>query len=173
MADSMRVHYAMTKARPSWDLLATCVVLVAACTLPGDDTGLQLPPCDCPNLVRVVESIEWVPGVTGRQTDNFGLDDRRGLQYSFDVADPSGEVQRLLGVFRDRGLPVEVYDQRGLPVEADSLIAGFGVSGPSYSVRVTSKDRWLWLDVGLVDSTPDEQADEVLQPVVEAMRQRD
>lgn len=161
----MRVRPARTPTQALCRFVAACAVLLGACVLPGDDRGLDFPPCDCPNLIRIVESIDWVPGMTGEQRDASASDDetRRGLIYEFDVDDAPEEVQRLQATLQ----------KHGLPVDEDIAIEGFTISESGYRVVISVLQGKLRVSVALVDSTPDEQADEILQPFVEAIGQRE
>jgi len=139
-------------------------LLLGACVLPGDDSGLPLPPCDCPNLIRVVESIEWVPGVTGRQSDASVLDDqsRRWVTLKFAAVEVTTEVQRLASALEDAGLPVA----------EDKALNGFTLQGSGYQLTVNEVDGALGVSVVLVNGTADEQAEEVLEPVINAIGSR-
>lgn len=143
---------------------AVGLLFLGACILPGDDSAKDLPPCECPNLVEVVESIEWIPSMTGEQVSATASDDqtKRSVRYEFDVADAPAEVQRLQALFVEHGLPVD----------EESVVGGFRVTGPGYGVVISELQGKLRVSVGLVDNTPDEQADEALQPVVTAVGQR-
>lgn len=165
MADSVSMRHAGTPGRALCGLLAACAILLGACVLPGDDSGMSPPPCDCPNLALIVESIDWVPGVTAEDRGGSASDDltRRGVIYEFDVADASQEVQRLQAIL----------EQHGLPVDEESSVGGFRVIGSGYRVVISVLQGKLRVSVSLVDSTPDDQADEILQPFVEAIGQRE
>lgn len=142
--------------------LIASLLLASGCVLPGDDSGLGLPPCDCPNLIQVVESIDWVPGVEGQQRDASASDDltSRGVVYEFDVADPETEVQRLKAKF----------EAQGIAIELDNAVQGFRVTGSAgYGVLASISHGKLRISVALLEGVPDEQAKEVLQPVVQAI----
>lgn len=146
-------------------LLTACLLFVVGCVFPGDDSGKDPPPCECPNLALIVESIDWVPGVTAEKRGGSASDDqtRRGVTYEFDVVDAPKEVQRLQAAL----------EQHGLPVDEESSVGGFRVTGRGYAVVISVLQGKLRVSVGLVDNTPDEQADEILQPFVEAIGQRE
>lgn len=149
--------------------LASPIALFVLVSYTGE--GRDLPACECPTLVGLVESIDWAPGVTGRQRNASASDDqtRRGVSYQFDVDDASSHVARLRLIFERGGWEIEPYRETAGE-------RGFTVGKPGYSVFVHEGGIFLpraeeafSVSVSLVDGVPDEQAGAVLQPVVEAV----
>jgi hypothetical protein len=143
----------------SFALIITLVL--TACTFPGDDRGMAPPPCECPNLERIVESIEWTPGIRGRQTSNSASDDqtRRSVTYEFAVNYVVKSVDRL----RD------LLDTANIKVEEDAAVGGFRASRPPGAIVIMSLDGKLLVNVGLIDRANDGDAEQVLQPFTEAI----
>jgi hypothetical protein len=135
-------------------------VVLTACTFPGDDRGMSPPPCECPNLERIVESIDWAPGIQGHQTSKSASDDqtRRGVRYQFDVVNAESEIDSLRVLF----------DQAGWVIE--DTTGGFKVNGPKYGVFISELNDKLRVSVALLDSASDAEAATILAPLVEAMK---
>jgi len=142
-------------------LAAVLIVLASsACIFPGDDGGMSPPPCECPNLERIVESIDWAPGARGHQTSNSASDDqtRRGVIYQFDVTDAESEIDSLRVLF----------DQAGWVIEETT--GGFKVNGPKYGVFISELNDKLRVSVALLDGASDTEAAAILAPLVEAIK---
>lgn len=127
--------------------------------------------CECPALVEVVESIDWAPGVSGRQTNASASErpTRRGVSYQFDVDDAAAHVTRLRLAFEEGGWEIEPYRETDRET-------GFTVAGSGYFVFVSEGGIFLpraeeafTVSVSLIDGIPDAQAGAVLEPVVEAV----
>lgn len=132
--------------------------------LPGDDSGLDVPPCECPLLIREVESIDWVPGVQGRQTDATGSDDgtARNVRRVFEVDDVATEVERLQ----------EALASTELAIEAAPSVGGFTARDDKVAIYVTGRDTTLRVSVTLWEGASDGDAPLLLEPVREVLGTR-
>lgn len=89
----------MRARKPNNFLILTLLgsVLYGGCVLPGDDSGLTPPPCDCPNLEAAVDSINWVSGLGVSTIEMSRGPEGLAIQYVWDVnlGDPSVDLVEL------------------------------------------------------------------------------
>jgi len=148
--------------RHSWRWCpAFLLVGLAACSLlPGTDP--PIPECECPILIAEVESIDWVPGVGGRQISGQREPDgsRPLVTYEFEVDDAATEVNRLGDALASAGFDIE--EDSGAVHARDARLR----------VTVHQPEGRLRITVTLLGEATDEQAPEILAPVKEAVGHR-
>lgn len=145
-----------------WPLpaMVSMFALLACSEIPFPGVDTPLPECECPILIAEVESIEWVPGVRGRQTSAVGADRDSGpaVVYEFGVADAGAEVERLKDDLVSAGLDVE-----------GTTTGGFYASDAGVTVFVRELEERLRVSVTLEEGATDQEAPQTLQPVKRAL----
>lgn len=124
---------------------------------------IEPPPfnCDCPELERVAGSIDWVEGeVPSNVVDTGGNDEGPPTVISmtvfFEGVDPEAAGEQLIRRLTEAGLQPE-----------GSASLAF-VYGSGFEVSFVEVEGLFSVRVSLV-GTPDEQAEETLAPVIDAL----
>jgi len=125
---------------------------------PGIDT--PLPACECPLLIQEVESIDWVPGVRGRQTN--ATRDRDGthqnVTYEFEADDATGHINRLQDALAS-----------GFDIEEVPSVGGFHARVTRLTITVSQLEGRLRVTITLMDGATDEEAPEIFERVRQAV----
>lgn len=133
-------------------------LLAAGCRLKtGEDQ--RDPPCECPNLERIALSLDWAPGedvefVRSRESDGRDL-----LVVRVRVALDDGDVERFLRLTEAAGL-VTGRSATGVSAEGDGFRSHLFVNAGDQASLILA-------------GVPDEQAEETLQPLIDALGLRE
>ena len=141
----------MRARKPNNFLILTLLgsVLYGGCVLPGDDSGLTPPPCDCPNLEAAVDSINWVSGLGVSTIEMSRGPEGLAIQYVWDVnlGDPSVDLVELWEALIRTGFMVEEQSDFRIMARLDRLGIWAGTNEQvedrpaSIFVRVTYQDE--------------------------------
>ena len=129
--DQRSIHPELMRTSRHLRYRAMLIAATAAITLTGCDRGLSPLPCNCPNLTRATDAIEWAPtaqaqpvaearsesGVLGRNLVFTGYEDRGAAQDRVDVITLALEESEFkievnndgLITARDHELVLDVY----------------------------------------------------------------
>jgi hypothetical protein len=142
-------------------LVLTGLVACSEMPFPGIDT--PLPECECPLLIEEVESIDWVPGVLGRQTDATGAERDHGpsVTYEFEVDDATAEPNRLDQLLAAGGFKIE-----------RATTQAFYARDTHLTITVSELEGRLRVTITLMDGATDEEAPRILEPVKQAVGER-
>jgi len=151
----------------------TLLAMVLSSCLPPptiDDRGLEFPPCECPNLIDVFESVDWVPGEELPRYSSHTTEDGQARilsvmfrQAHYPTLDPDAAVERLRGLLEDAGF--EPQDRVGPGFTVDETSWSFRVSGGTFADGSVGD-----LSFGLrINHTDDSRVRQELAPLVEAL----